>query len=104
MTKEVDEILKERDRFAAEMRDSVRQASAETDERATEDPKELVDLLTARLENATRARAEAVARFDEEIEHHKQMIEKAKAKAKTKAEGGPKRAPRRPRKKAEPNT
>src|SRR5438552_18453000 len=84
-----DDVLKERDLFVERIRDASRRASIASEKTATNDPRELLSRYVARLQDATRAKDEAIERYDEEIRHYATLIsaiEQTLASARTVAE------------------
>ena len=69
-----DDVLKERDLFVERIRDASRRASIASEKTATNDPRELLSRYVARLQDATRAKDEAIERYDEEIRHYATLI------------------------------
>ena len=74
MTDKLEDMLKERDRFVERIRKATLRASTTADKAATDDPRELRSRYLVRLEDLSRAKAEAIERYDIEIHHYSSLI------------------------------
>ena len=87
MTDKLQDLLKERDRFVERIRKASRLAEAASDRAAAGDPQELLSRYVARLQDARRAKDEAIARSDEEIRHYADLISDIESKLAEKRDG-----------------
>src|SRR2546423_622515 len=74
MTESFEDVLRERDWFVDRLGEATRRAAAASKTGATDDSQELLSHYVARLEDITRAKDEAIERYDEQIREYARLV------------------------------